>query len=214
MTHNIPSKLPRILIVDDHPVCVDAIALAARQAVDDLGIEDARSMGEMLECLRVKRFDAVFLDLTLPDATGIEALEEIRAAYPDCPVAVISANLDPHMVRETVGLGSRGYIPKSSSIDEIGRAVTVVLNGGVWFPDLSTLLVPADDTGPESVARLSKSQRRVLAAAADGLDNKSIGTKLGIALPTVKSHMSECFRILGVRNRSEAILAFQSTGNS
>ncbi|WFL76159.1 response regulator transcription factor [Altererythrobacter arenosus] len=200
----------RILIVDDHPICIDALEIAAHQAARDLVADHAATKAQMVARLRTVTYDAVFLDLALPDATGIAALQAARQTQPDTSIAIVSSSLDAPLVRDAMAAGAKAYLPKSLSLKELASAIAVVLHGGIYFPDhVLASLAPAVRNGTEASAKLSRMQLRVLEAAASGNSNKGISDELGIAVPTVKSHLSEIFRILEVSNRNEAILAFQ-----
>ena len=200
----------RILIVDDHPICIDALEVAARQAIAQVSVDHASSLAQMVARLLAHRYDAVFLDLALPDAQGTDVLKSARSVQPETAAAIVSSRLDASLVRAAMAEGARAFLPKSLPVKELSSAIAVVLHGGVYFPDhILATLADANGAQDNPLSGLSKTQLRVLEVAATGLSNKAIGEQLGIALPTVKTHLSEVFRILNVKNRSEAILEFQ-----
>ena len=204
----------RVLIIDDHPICIDALKHAASQVSNELTMDACLSAQEAYACLPYQHYDALFLDLSLPDASGVEALAKVRAEQPNCAVAVVSANLDQNLVQKAMSLGCRGYIPKSLAFVDLVSAVTVVLHGGTYFSQEVLALLASDMATGKPDFHLSKAQTRVMRAVSKGLDNGTIAAELGIDIGTVKSHLSGIYKALGVRNRNAAILAFSAASET
>jgi len=159
---------------------------------------------------------AIEVDFSLPSERVIRALEQI-IEWRGEPVAVIvvSANEDPMVIRRALDHGAAGFIPKSADLAELTEALTAVLDCRDWVPQrLLRAVAEADSEDPdqqlaERIATLTPQQFRVLEMVADGALNKQIGDELNIQLRTVKAHMSEIFAKLGVRNRTQAGIAFR-----
>ena len=199
-----------VLIVDDHPLCVEALTIAARASSNSVEIHHAESISEVRERVSALAFDAILLDLSLKDSDGLDTLLVARSLVPNTPIAVVSANDRERVMRQALALGARGFISKSAPLSEMTTAINVLLTGGAWFPaDLYAT------TGKPEVqsqhAQLSRAQLRVLAEAAKGCTNREIARALGIREPTVKTHMSAVFKVLNVKNRSQAILAVRGS---
>ncbi|MET3762721.1 DNA-binding NarL/FixJ family response regulator [Sphingomonas sp. UYEF23] len=170
------------------------------------------TMTEVETALRERRFDLVLLDLMLPDVNGLSGLAMVRSLSSATPVAIVSGRDDMTTIRQGRGLGAKGFISKSAEIDEMIAAIRVILAGGQWFPDAA--MADGAGTEHEDLARrlgeLSTAQLRVLRAIAGGQQNKQIAYELGLAEPTIKSHLAAIFRKLAVGNRTQAVLAFQA----
>ena len=161
-----------IIVADDHPLFRDAL----RQAIENLGqpyrVEMAGEF-EAVETLLEASSDTelVLLDLNMPGNNGLSGLLRLRSAQPGIPVVIVSANEDPSTVRRALDMGASGYIPKSSTAEQIRAAIGTVLEGGVWVPphlDLSG----EDREMSELIHRLqtlTPQQNRVLAMLGEGL---------------------------------------------
>jgi DNA-binding NarL/FixJ family response regulator len=126
---------------------------------------------------------------------------------PSVPLVVVSADESPGTVGALVAIGVSGFIPKSEPAHVIREAVRLILAGGTYVPlrYLGATLPGA----PPAHAGLTERQIEVLRLLARGQPNKEIARALGITEGTVKVHLLSVFRVLGVRNRTEAVLAAQ-----
>lgn len=218
-TSKTEEMVPRkVLMVDDHAMVREGTRLLVAQ--QELGCEllEAGTWTEAKRLLAVTPgMDWVLLDLALPDVDGLAALGELRAAYPDVPVVVLSASEDRAVVLECINRGAMGFIAKTSSGKELADALRVVFGGGVYLPP-SILGKPAPSRAPEGgvmaakreeLAELGLTPRQieVLELMVQGLSNKSIAQKLELAEPTVKTHVAAGLRALNVKNRTQAVFA-------
>ncbi|MEJ1157399.1 response regulator transcription factor [Prosthecomicrobium sp. N25] len=204
----------RFLIVDDHPLFRDALEGAIRHAYPDAAVVEATTIAEALEVAADPAgFDLALLDLSMPGTTGFDGVLQFRTRYPRLPVVVVSGLEDPRIVREALAYGVSGFIPKSSRKAELVDAITAVMNGGVHLPaDLERGALPL----PEPQARagdlvqrlksLTPAQLRVLHMLRQGLLNKQIAYELQVGETTVKAHVSEILRKLGVVSRTQAVI--------
>lgn len=136
----------------------------------------------------------------------------MRARYPSLPVIVVSGNEEPGVMRRAVAHGASGYIPKSSSLDDMATAIQRVLDGEVWLPASAvsaqpTHLAPDEADIAKRLRDLTPQQFRVLMMLADGLLNKQIAYELGVSEATIKAHMTAILKKLGASNRTQAVVA-------
>lgn len=204
--------LKRLLVADDHPLCVTALTMAAHAIDPAILVDRAGTLAETEACARAAAPDLVLLDLMLPDVQGFAGLALMRATLPGVPVAIVSSRDEEAVVRQAIALGARGYLSKASPLDQMIAAIRVLLAGGQWLPDglLAAPHGPAANDAATRVGSLSVAQLRVLRAIADGRQNKQIAYDLQLAEPTVKSHLAAIFKKLGVANRTQAVLALRS----
>jgi DNA-binding NarL/FixJ family response regulator len=207
-----------IIVADDHPLFRDAL----RQAIENLGepyrVEMAGEF-EAVEALLEASSDTelVLLDLNMPGNNGLSGLLRLRSVQPGIPVVIVSANEEPSTVRRALDMGASGYIPKSSTAEQIRAAIGAVLEGGVWVPPHLDLSGGEDREMSELIHRLQSltpQQNRVLAMLGEGLLNKQIAYELGVSEATVKAHVSAVLLKLGVDSRTQAVIALGRLGLS
>ena len=211
------SRMPTLLIADDHPLFRTALCLAARECLPDCVVREASDLHAVLTALAADPdIDLVLLDLHMPGSHGLSGLAALRGQHPGVAVLVVSAHDEPRIVRRVLDHGAAGFIPKSASPAEIGEAIRHVLECGNWLPaglaDAVAALPadPADTDLAGRLARLTEQQSRVLALLAEGLLNKQIADRLTIQERTVKAHVTAIFEKLRVRNRTQAGLLLRS----
>jgi DNA-binding NarL/FixJ family response regulator len=206
----------RILVADDHPLYRSALRNVVSDAFDDVEVLECEDISSALEYLESAAIDLVLLDLSMPDANGLDGLARLRAAGPATPIVICSAQDDPELVRDCFKLGVSGYLPKSSGTGVTRHALQLVRDGGVYVPsealaeqvlsgaEEEEAAAEAADEGPGG---LTPRQRTVLSLLERGMSNKAIARELGIGEITVKAHVSAILRKLGVENRLQAIVA-------
>ena len=209
--------MPRLLIVDDHPLYRLALAQALRGLVDDAQVEEADGLAAARHALAAAPdTDLVLLDLHMPDSHGLMGLAALRAEFPGVAVAMISAHDDPATIRRALDYGAAGFIPKRASMGELEAGLRAVLACEQWLPETLRPAVRAEPGHPDDLSlaagldALTPQQFRVLERVARGRLNKQIADELGIQERTVKAHVSAIFEKLGVRNRTQAGVLLRS----
>lgn len=213
MTQPVP-----IIIADDHPLFRSALSniLTSSGAVSD--IYEAGDLPQLQSCAE-QHSDAslILLDLHMPGAEGFSSLIFLQAHYIHIPVIIISAHDEPEIIRRALDHGANGYLSKSAGADEINQAVQTVLNGGIWAPEnISRYEGAASEelNTADAMATLTPQQFRVAAMVAQGMLNKQIAFELSVTEATIKAHMTEIFRKLGVHSRTQvAVMVNQLSVN-
>ena len=201
----------RLLIADDHPLFRGAMSEAVKNLLERVTVAEAGSFDEVASLLEGGAdFDLIFLDLAMPGMRGFSGLMYLRAQYPSVPVAVVSANDEPAAIRRCMEFGASGFIPKTLGVEAMRKAVSRILDGGVWTPPDVDLRVDGDGETTQLMARmatLTPQQVRVLMMLSEGLLNKQIAYQLGVSEATVKAHVSAILQKLGVESRTQAVIA-------
>ena len=206
--------MPRLLVVEDHPLFRNALVGVVSAAFPGAEVLQATSIDGALDVLAAHcAVDLVLLDLSLPETTGLLGLFRVRVAAPRSALVVVSAYDDSRTIGGATALGIAGYIPKSTPKTEMARLIRSVLEeGAVCFPKRQQDAAAAKRAraaakellGP--LGLLTSQQLRVLDMICRGLQNKHIAYELDISVTTVKVHVSDVLRKLGVRSRTEAIV--------
>lgn len=206
----------KIVIADDHPLFRGALKQALASVAKDPIILEAGTFAETKEIVAGNDdIDLVLLDLTMPGASGLSGLVAIRAINVGAPVMIVSAHDEVETIRRALDLGASGYISKSASMDEIRKAVQIVLDGGVHAPTDSELGTETDPEIADLIQRLhslTPQQARVLSMIAEGLLNKQIAYELGVSEATVKAHVSAVLQKLNVDSRTQAVIQLSRIG--
>jgi len=140
----------------------------------------------------------------------------LRAEHPALPIIMVSASDDPATIRRSLDMGALGFIPKSSSNDQICEAIRAVMNGDIWLPPNIDIDNEEDDEITKILAAMSSltpQQHRVLNMIGDGLLNKQIAYNLSVSEATVKAHVSAVLHKLHVDSRTQAVIQLAKITN-
>lgn len=207
-----------IIVADDHPLFRDALRQAIGTLEQAYGVEMAGEFDAVETLLETRpETELVLLDLNMPGNNGLSGLLRLRSSYPGIPVVIVSANEEASTVRRALDMGASGYIPKSSTAEQIRTAIGTVLAGDVWVPPHLDVSAAEDGDMSELIQRLqtlTPQQNRVLAMLGEGLLNKQIAYELGVSEATVKAHVSAVLLKLGVDSRTQAVIALGRLGLS
>ena len=201
----------RILIVDDHPLIREGLRAVLETQPDMELVGEAWDGNEAVVRALALRPDVVLMDLSLPRKDGIEAIREIIRGVPSVRVLVLSNYLDDDKVFGALKAGAKGYILKETSSQELRQAVRSVYQGkSALDPAVQRKLVDQlagmnnSDSRPEN--DLTERELEVLRLMARGFTNPQIAARLSVAEGTVRFHVSNVLRKLGMENRTQAVL--------
>ena len=194
----------RVLLVDDHPAILDAVARAVAGG-DGLELAGtARSLDEARVALAGDpRVDVVVSDVQLAgEAEGLRLLDTVGADGP--AVLLLSSYDQPPLIRTAFERGAAGYLIKTSEVSDILDAIRTVAGGGTAF---SAAMLRTIRSAPR---RPSDRELEVVALLCGGASNDEIGVRLGVTEKTVESHLRRLFDRYGVLSRTElAVLALR-----
>jgi len=217
----------KVILADDHALFREGFALLLQQMQEGAEVVTASDLDDALAQVRQHPdVDLLLLDLHMPGMDGTRNVVELIRAHPDLPVVILSAVEDRQQVESLLAAGVSGYIPKSSSSQVMISAISLILAGGIYVPP--QMLKFGLDAGPSNqgvqsnppaslhanhhASNLTERQREVLRLIADGMPNKQICRELGLGEGTVKAHLAAIFRVLDVKNRTEAASAARRLG--
>jgi DNA-binding NarL/FixJ family response regulator len=191
----------KLLVVDDHPLILEALARYIEAAEPRWTLLAAATRDDARRLLAAHPDCAlVLLDLALPGTRGLAFLAELRFERPALPIVVLSATHDRPTIDGAIAAGARGYLSKRADASEIVAAVRTVLRGGRPVPAAS------DPLG------FTQRQSDVLRLLVQGKPNKLICRDLALSEGTVKVHVSAILRALNVHTRAQAIVELARRG--
>jgi two-component system, NarL family, nitrate/nitrite response regulator NarL len=209
----------KLLIVDDHAVLREGLAVLLQQIGPDTTVVQAQDANEAITLLGGHPdLDVVVLDLVMPGMNGLDALSEFGRTRPDLPVIVLSSSEDPLDVRKALAAGALGYVPKSAGQRVLLSAIQLVMNGELYVPPLvlegnrGSAQSIGYRTGNRSGQALTARQVEILKFLSEGAPNKLIAKVLGLSEKTVKAHITAIFKTLNVENRTQAAVAGRNAG--
>ena len=191
----------RVLIADDHRLMVEGTKQALERAGGFEVVGEAVNGVQVLPLVRRLKPELVLLDLRMPQMDGLTCLAKIRKEHPDVKVAILSVSQDPELIQTALKRGTSAYIVKSIAPEDLAAALRQAIDGNVF-----TTAGVTEDPGERAArdAGLTERELVIVRAVARGLSNEAIAKELWVAEQTVKFHLTNIYRKLGVSNRTEA----------
>jgi DNA-binding NarL/FixJ family response regulator len=192
----------RVLIADDHPLILAGIKRALEEDDQFEVVAEARIGSQVLPLVSQTNPDLALLDLRMPEMDGLTCLDRIRKEHPKVKVVILSVSTDPEVVQTVLNHGAAAYVVKSVNPVDLSSALRQALEGTVF----SAVGLPEKTAQQDAVkaAGLTDRETTILKALARGLSNEAIGKELWVAQQTVKFHLTNIYRKLDVKNRTEA----------
>ena len=202
-----PSRVIRVLLVDDHMMFSQAVAAALNEETDIRVVDCVTSLAEARSHLETTEVDLILLDQRLPDGQGTHAAAELRAIRPGVRVVLVTAAVDPALFSEALAAGCVGFVTKGDSIDVLAAAVRAAASGATTVsPAMRGQLTGADGKGSGySAHALTHRETAVLLLLADGLSKQEISERLFISINTLRNHIQNIISKLGAHSKLEAV---------
>jgi len=206
----------RILLVDDHPVVRRGVAWLIGESYSHAVITEVASGAEALASIQVEQWDLVILDLTLPDASGLEVLKQIKKAQSNLPVLILSIHPREEFVRRVKAAGASGYLTKSAAGTELRRAVFRLINGDSYFGDqpLERIAPAAGSVDEHPHERLSDREYEVLRLIGQGMTVSEIARALTLSVKTVSTYRARLMTKMDMRTNADLVRYAIRTGLS
>ncbi len=211
-----PGAQIRVLIVDDHEMVREGL-MAMLRSEPDFEVVGQTGYGEAVaELVESSRPDVVLLDTRLPDISGVEVCRRLSRTHPGVAVVILTTYTDIELVEECLQAGARGYVVKDVERFSLKESIRAVSRGqAVLAPQVAGQIIErmrSRQPGEGRQAGLSASQVAILRLISRGHSNREIAADVHLSENTVKSHVQEIFRKLGVRNRVEAAILAGKSG--
>jgi len=191
----------RVLIVDDHQLMIEGLKSLLEGEEDIAFVAGANSMAETLAFLEKNVIDVILMDINMPDGSGIEATEKVRALYPSVKIIALTMHDDISVITKMIKAGASGYVLKRTNMNEVTEALRIVHKNGKYL-SINTQNIIMENLGSSSEqivsggdARpmLSSREIEVLNLVAREYNNEQIAEKLFISERTVEAHRRNIF---------------------
>ena len=204
----------RVLLVDDHEMVREGL-MAMLQPEPDIEVVGQTGYGTAVaDLVESTRPDVVLMDARLPDISGVEVCRRLAVSHPAVAVLMLTTYTDPDLVQESIQAGARGYVVKDVERFSLKESIRAVFRGqAVLAPQVAGHVIERSrrQSGSRRSA-LSESQVAILRLISRGHSNREIAAEVHLSENTVKTHIQEIFRKLGVRNRVEAAILAGKSG--
>jgi DNA-binding NarL/FixJ family response regulator len=195
----------QVLLAEDHPIYRQGLIVALEAGVPGVRCTGVGTAAEALAQLGADpRFDAVLIDLKLPDRDGLALAAEVRSLWPTLACVIVSGSDEVRVADRARALGCMGFVPKSLEPDAMVGVLARVLDGEPCFP--------AQSAGAPGALKFTERQAAVLQAIARGRTSRAIAAELGIAERTVKDHLAVVYGRLDASTRAEAVARAAALG--
>jgi DNA-binding NarL/FixJ family response regulator len=195
-----------LLVVDDHAVVRQGIRQILAETPDISVGGDAVNAVEALTRARAGTWDAIVLDLSLPDGHGLDVLKQLRAEHPRVPILVLSMHPEDQFALRAIRSGASGYLTKNSAADELVSAIRTVVGGRHYLSPWLADRLAREMTGDPSKAaheQLSDREYQVLMRIASGKTTKEIAGELNLSPKTVGTYRARLAQKMSLTTDAE-----------
>lgn len=189
------------MIVDDHEVVRRGIADVVDRSEGLSVVAEAGSVAEAKRRAALVRPEVALVDLQLPDGTGIDIINWLRSALPETRAVVLTSFDDDDALASALHAGAKAFLLKSVRGAEIADVIRAVAAGRTLLDERTVTRRRVDHDDP--TADLTPSERKILDLIGDGLSNREIGERLGVAEKTVKNHITALLSKMGLQRRTQ-----------
>lgn len=190
----------RLLVVDDHAVVRGGLVALLATIEDMKVVAEASDGAEAVEQYSRHQPDVTLMDLRLKQMGGVEAIQQIRARWPQARIIVLTTFDGDEDIYRAIQAGAKAYLLKGMSVEELMSTVRAVHLGKIHIPAAIAQKLAERVAGPQLTTR----EREVLELVVRGRSNKEIGNELAISEATVKTHVNSLLAKLGVDDRTGA----------
>ena len=204
----------RVVLADDHPLFLQALQVAMERAGFEIAGTAMRG-DDLLELMSRVQADVVLLDLAMPGYDGFECIHRLRASHPNAAIVVVSGADDEASIRHAMEAGAVCFVGKAADPNDLAGAIHVLLNDAIHLTPHTPPAAPEPprEAGEEGAdALLTRRELEILRLVSSGLSNAQMAKHLWVTEQTIKFHLSNIYRKIGIRNRTAASRWAQANG--
>ena len=210
-----PSKyMDTLLVIDDHALFAQSLSHLLSNSLKSVKVHDFQNIEGAIKWVQGNATPTlVVLDIHMGTESGLLFLRKIKHMDFPPPVLIISSDNDPRKISTYVDNGASGFVSKNEDVSILIHAVNSIINNGIYFSD-DTRQRLKEFRLSHSLCKntLSEQHKRILWHLQQGLGNKEIGRRLNISEHTIKYHLSNLYRHLGAKNRTECLMQANKQG--
>jgi len=213
----------QIILADDHALVREGLKPFLQELAETVEVIEAESFDHAMVASRnASNLSLIILDLGMPGMNGLSGIRQIMERNVDTPVVILSGTHDQSLILKAFNMGIAGFIPKSAGSAVMLSALNLVLAGERYIP--SQIMMEGDNsqehsthdatapnngeleiTDTQLIKKLSKRERMVLELLVGGMTNKEIARSIELQEATIKIHVKNIYRKMGVANRAQAV---------
>ena len=187
-----------VFIVDDHYMVIEGIHSLLQQEKEVEWVGHAMTAASCLAFLQSRQPDVIFMDINLPDISGIELCEEVKKKYPSIFIIGLSTFNEQSLIRKMMENGASGYVLKNANRAELLTAINTVMRGKIYMSREAALV--SSKKAPDGAPVLTRREKEVLELIADGMTTQEIANKLFVSITTVETHRKNLLTKFQARN--------------
>jgi DNA-binding NarL/FixJ family response regulator len=204
-----PPRKNRILVVDDHPIVRQGLALLINQEADMLVCGEAEEAMGAMHVLASAKPDVLIVDISLNGPDGLDLLKNVRTTHPTLPVLILSMHDESIYAERALRAGANGYIMKQEATEKVLVALRRILAGEIYVSDriankmLKHYITGSGTLRPSSIADLSDRELEVFRLIGEGHGTRQIAEELHLSVKTVESYQAHIKEKLSLRSARE-----------
>ena len=194
----------KILIADDHPIVRRGLQQILSRETDIAMVGEAQNCSEVLDLTRTEDWDAVVLDIVMPERGGLDTLKELKRLYPALPVLMLSIYPEDQYAVRAFRAGAAGYMNKETAPDELIKAIRKIIKGGKYVsPALAEKLVLMMQAEAPFHDSLSDREYQVMLKIASGLTLSQIAGEMSLSVKTISTYRERILEKMKMKNNAE-----------
>ena len=199
-----------VIVIEDDSVFRNSVIEMLQQRDETIVLNSFQSINDFTRNAATAIADLYWIDINLPDGTGIDLIQKIRQYQPNALCLICSFHADDEYIFEALKMGANGYILKNASVKKMLESIDEIIDGGSpMSPYIASRVIASfRNENANDLQDLSIREKEILEALSKGLLYKEIADKYGISKETVKKHISNIYKKLHVQNRTEAVLKY------
>jgi len=198
----------RVAIADDHPIVREGLRRIVSEHPSISVVGEASSAVELFRLLAAAAVDVVLLDVSMPGATYIDTLKDLRREHPSVKLLVISAHPEDQWAARSLRAGASGYLTKDRSPEQLVLAIGRVARGGKYVSEsMAERLADMIDSGQNRAVHESLSDREfeVLRSLGSGMMVKDVAEQLGLSAKTVSTYRTRLLEKMGLKTKQDLV---------
>jgi len=199
------NKRINIVIVDDHPIVIEGLKMMLSSQLGFTVSQSFTSGSEIIDFIKNHQVDIILLDITLPDANGIELCREIKKISAATSVIMFSNRSERSIIMQSIQNGASGYLLKNTSIDELVVCIQGAYSGNIVFCNETGKILSKPSQNDLPVPRLTKREKQILQMLAEGKTSIMIADELFLSPLTVDTHRKNLLQKFQAKNSIELI---------